>query len=154
MNCTSCGNPLGPDVRFCPRCGAASVVQPLYRDRVGRHLQPLGVLWLVYAASRAMKGVVGLAFLQRFFGDHAFGFFPVLPFASVALCIGVFGALFTGYALLTRQPWGRIVAIVFGVLALLHPIMGTALGIYTLWVLAPDASGASYDRETLHRRAI
>jgi uncharacterized membrane protein len=112
------------------------------------------MLWLVYAAFRAIKGTVGLAFLEHFFGDHAFGFFPVLPFAGVALGIGVLGALFTGYALLTSQPWGRIVAIVFGVLALLHPIIGTALGIYTLWVLAPDASGASYDYQTRYRRAI
>jgi hypothetical protein len=155
MNCTSCGNPLAPDVRFCTRCGAARFVsQPLYPDRVRRHLQSLGVLWLVYAALRAVKGVVGLAFLQRFLGDHAFGFFPVWPFAGVALGFGVLGALFTGYALLTRQPWGRIVAIVFGVLALLHPVMGTVLGIYTLWVLAPSESGASYDRETLNRRTV
>jgi hypothetical protein len=155
MNCTSCGNPLAPDVRFCTRCGAASVlVQPLYYDRVKRHLQPLGVLWLVYAARRAMHGAAGLAFLHHFFGYHAFSFFPIWPFAGVALGIGVFGALFTGYALLTRQPWGRVVALVFGVLALLHPVVGTALGIYTLWVLAPSESGASYDRETWHRRAI
>ena len=154
MHCTSCGNPLAPDVRFCTRCGAASVlVQPLYRDRVGRHLQSLGVLWLIYAALRAMRGAVGLAFVHRFFGDHPFGFFPVWPFAGVVLGIGVFGALFTGYALLTRQPWGRIVAIVFGVLALLHPIMGTALGIYTLWVLAPAASGVAYDYRTQRCRA-
>jgi uncharacterized membrane protein len=155
MNCISCGNPLAPDVRFCTRCGAASALaQPLYPDRVSRHLQSLGVLWLVYAALRAIKGAVGLAFLQRFFGDHVFGCFPIMPFAGVAIGFSVVGALFTGYALLTRQPWGRIVAIVFGVLALLHPIMGTALGIYTLWVLAPSESGASYDRETLNRRAI
>jgi hypothetical protein len=155
MNCTGCGNPLAPDVRFCTRCGAAiTFAQPLYPDRVARHLQSLGVLWLVYAALRAVRGTVGIATLQHFFGDHAFGFFPIVPFAGVVVGIGVFGALFTGYALLTRQPWGRIVAIVFGVLALLHPIMGTALGIYTLWVLAPDASGVSYDYQTRCRRPI
>jgi hypothetical protein len=154
MNCTGCGSPLAPDVRFCTRCGATRVFASLYRDRVGRHLQPLGVLWLIYAALRAMKGFVGLEFLHHFLGNRPFGFFPVWPFAGVTLCIGVFGALLTGYALLTRQSWGRVVAIVFGVLGLLHPIMGTALGIYTLWVLAPGESGAAYERETLYRRVI
>jgi hypothetical protein len=155
MNCSSCGNFLSPDVRFCTRCGAANIfAQPLYRDRVARHLQSLGALWLVYAAVRAIKGVVGLAFLNRFFGEHSFGLFPVWPLAGITLGIGVIGALLTGYALLTRQPWGRIVAIVFGVLALLHPITGTALGIYTLWVMAPAASGAAYERETLHCRVL
>ena len=35
-------------------------------------------------------------------------------------------------------------AIVFGVLALIHPLWGTMLGIYTLWVLAPAESAADY----------
>ncbi|HEY5329921.1 MAG TPA: zinc ribbon domain-containing protein [Acidobacteriaceae bacterium] len=160
MNCTSCGNPIAPDAHFCPRCGTARVfappsfTPPLYRDRVARHLQALGVLWLVYACIRATTGVVGLAFLHRFLGGHAFGFFPIWPFAGVSLGIGVIGALLAGYALLTRQPWGRIIAIIFGVFALLHPLFGTAVGIYTLWVLAPHDSGIAYERETMVRRTI
>ena len=34
--------------------------------------------------------------------------------------------------------------LLFGILTLLKPLLGTALGIYTLWVLAPSASGAEY----------
>jgi len=63
----------------------------------------------------------------------------------VSLVVGLVLSLLTGYALLTRQPWGRVIAIVTSVLALFHPIMGTALGIYTLWVLAPAASGVEYE---------
>jgi hypothetical protein len=37
-------------------------------------------------------------------------------------------------------------AIVLGILALFHPPFGTALGIYTLWVLLPTESAAEYDR--------
>jgi zinc-ribbon domain len=155
MNCTSCGYQLAPDARFCTHCGTARVfAPPLYRDRVGRHLQALGVLWLVYACIRATTGVVGLAFLHHFLDVHTFGFFPIWPFAGVSLGIGVIGALFTGYALLTRQPWGRIIAIIFGVFALIHPLIGTAVGIYTLWVLAPHDSGIAYERETMVRRTI
>src|SRR5665213_1449269 len=155
MTCTSCGNIIAPDARFCTRCGASCFpTPPLYRDRVGRHLHALGVLWLVYAALRAMTGVVGLAFLHRFLGEHSFGFFPIWPFAGISLGIGVLGAMLTGYALLTRQPWGRVVAIIVGVFALLHPIFGTAVGIYTLWVLAPRDSGLAYERETAFRRTI
>jgi len=54
-------------------------------------------------------------------------------------------ALLTGFALLTRQPWGRTLAIVAGILTLIRLPVGTALGIYTLWVLAPAASGAEYE---------
>jgi hypothetical protein len=44
-----------------------------------------------------------------------------------------------------HKSWGRILAIVIGILALITIPFGTALGIYTLWVLAPSTSGAEYD---------
>lgn len=53
--------------------------------------------------------------------------------------------LFVGYSLLTRKPWGRVLAIVLAVLALFKLPLGTALGIYTLWVLGPATSGMEYD---------
>jgi hypothetical protein len=37
------------------------------------------------------------------------------------------------------------VAIIAAILALIKFPFGTALGIYTLWVLAPGASGLEYD---------
>ena len=43
-----------------------------------------------------------------------------------------------------RQPWARIVAIILGVLALFHFPLGTALGVYTLWVLLADEHGDEY----------
>jgi hypothetical protein len=46
---------------------------------------------------------------------------------------------------MTRKPWGRVLAIIAAILALLKIPFGTALGIYTLWVLAPAASGMEYD---------
>jgi hypothetical protein len=41
-----------------------------------------------------------------------------------------------------------VLAIIFGILALFHPLLGTALGIYTLYVMAPSLSGAEYDAMT------
>lgn len=145
MNCTHCAQFIPPDARFCTYCGAPNALPPIAYERVTRHLQPLGILWLLYAGLRAMKGVLGLTFLHHFFGDHGYTFFPIWPFAGVTLAIGVVGALLTGFALLTRQPWARVMAIIFAIFALLHPIVGTALGIYTLWVLAPRASALAYD---------
>ena len=53
--------------------------------------------------------------------------------------------LVTGYALMTRRTWGRVLAIVVGVLSLIAIPFGTAMGIYTLWVLASGVSGMEYD---------
>jgi len=38
------------------------------------------------------------------------------------------------------KSWARIVAIIVGCLNLLHVPFGTALGVYTLWVLLNDES--------------
>ncbi len=43
--------------------------------------------------------------------------------------------LLAGYGLLTRKPWARVVAIVVSVLGLLNFPVGTAIGLYALWVL-------------------
>jgi hypothetical protein len=59
--------------------------------------------------------------------------------------VGAVLALATGVSLLMRKSWGRILAIVVGILALITIPFGTALGIYTLWVLAPAPSGVEYD---------
>jgi hypothetical protein len=69
----------------------------------------------------------------------------LLPFIAVYTAITAALALVVGYSLLTRRPWGRTLALVVGILTLLKPLLGTALGIYTLWVLAPTVSGAEYD---------
>ena len=67
------------------------------------------------------------------------------PIVAVATVFTAALALIAGYGLLQRKPWGRVVAIVAAVLALIKFPFGTALGIYTLWVLAPGASGLEYD---------
>ncbi len=170
MNCPACGNTLSSDARFCPRCGNQILLQPqpgpvysqapmsLPYNRVSRNIQGLGILWLVYAAMRVFSGLFGVLVLHGLFGNHFghsdfnLGWSPfgsmwlasLWPMALFSLLTSVCCILLTGYALLTRQPWGRVLAIVFGILALIHLPLGTALGIYTLWVLAPGASGDEY----------
>jgi hypothetical protein len=54
-------------------------------------------------------------------------------------------ALLVGFALLTRRSWGRTLAIIVSVLSLVKIPFGTALGLYTLWVLAPATSAMEYE---------
>jgi hypothetical protein len=51
---------------------------------------------------------------------------------------------FTGWGLLQREAWARTRALVVGFVALLNIPLGTALGIYTLWVLLPTQSDDEY----------
>jgi hypothetical protein len=134
---------------------------PMYLPRVQRNLQTLGILWCVLGVYRVVTGLIGIIFLRAFtthnFGDSwMFGgrfhgpippmwFGSLWPMIAVATVFTAALALVAGYGLLNRRPWGRIVAIIAAILALLKFPIGTALGIYTLWVLAPGASGLEYD---------
>ena len=54
----------------------------------------------------------------------------------------VSGHLVLAWGLFQREPWARVLGLVFGFLALLRPPFGTALGIYiAMWVLLPEHSG-------------
>ena len=62
----------------------------------------------------------------------------------VALALGGFLAILGlpgiigGWALLAGRSWGRPLVLVLGFIDLLNFPFGTALGIYTLWVLLPE----------------
>jgi hypothetical protein len=63
----------------------------------------------------------------------------------VLLALFAAAYLVLAWGLLERQPWARVLGIVLAFLALLRIPFGTALGIYTLWVLLPESSGREYD---------
>lgn len=134
----------------------------MYVSRVRRHLQTLGVLWCVYGLYRLVHGLIAMTLL-RAFSIHAFsgGDWPywsyyhgpspapwmqaLVPVIALVTVVWTALLLLVGYSLLTRRPWGRVLAIVFAILSLIKIPFGTALGIYTLWVLAPGVSGMEYE---------
>jgi hypothetical protein len=61
---------------------------------------------------------------------------------TVGLLMAALGipGLLAGYGLLTRKPWARVLAIVVGILGLINFPVGTAIGLYTLWVLTQPAA--------------
>lgn len=81
-----------------------------------------------------------------FGSEFPFGHVPwLIPFITLMLVARSILGIVTGIGLLHRERWGRILAIVAGVLVLLKPVLGTALGIYTLWVLVPSDSAREYE---------
>jgi hypothetical protein len=69
---------------------------------------------------------------------------------SLGIFLGLCGVLHLvlAWGLSEREPWARMLGLVIGFLALLRFPLGTALGIYTLWVLLPEESGREYGRLT------
>jgi hypothetical protein len=133
--------------------------RPPVVPRVQRNLQTLSILWFIYAGFRILTGIAGM-FFMRAMSLHGFDnpwmmggrhfMWPMwmgalMPWVAGVTVIATVLAVLVGFSLMTRKPWGRVLAIVVAILALFRFPVGTALGIYTLWVLAPTQSGLEYD---------
>lgn len=160
--CPRCGRASGLGMPMAPMqpVGPASwlpIALPL--GLIEQRINALAVGWYVYAGLTGLFGLIGLAFAHAWMGGqtgdwqgHGFGhhFFngPMMPFfflrfARVFLLLRVGLAVLAGWGLMQKATWGRTVAIVAAILAILHFPFGTGLAIWTLVVLlnAPNATG-------------
>jgi hypothetical protein len=65
---------------------------------------------------------------------------PLLSFIGLALVIKAVAGIAAGVGIIQRADWARMLAIVVACVSLLSMPFGTAIGIYTLWVLfSPNA---------------
>jgi ABC-type spermidine/putrescine transport system permease subunit II len=97
----------------------------------------MGVLAAVVTVPLVSEGADKIAFV---FAPGLFVILCVVFLASAALHFGA------GWGLLKMRPWGRTFALVMAFLALVSPPFDTALGVYTLFVLLPDAASDEYQQ--------
>jgi hypothetical protein len=69
---------------------------------------------------------------------------PIMTIFGWLILAKAAAGFFAGWGLLQHEEWARIFALVVGFIALLSVPLGTALGIYTLWVLLPSQSDEQY----------
>jgi hypothetical protein len=104
----------------------------------------VGALFLILATGSA-AGIVGAAAEPE---DAAIAI-PIIGIAGTALAmfLSVFAipGLVTGYGLVQRKPWARIVGIVLSAISLINIPVGTAIGIYGLWVLLNKETELLFD---------
>ena len=150
MYCDRCGTQLQESQNFCPACGKAFAAAPPIpaAGRVAGHVRLLGIFWIALSAFRLIPAFVLLAISSP--GAHIFPpdvpeFVPgLLQAIGVALLAGGCCGIAAGWGLLQRRPWARMLGIVLGCISLIDMPLGTALGIYTLWVLLPAKSEEEY----------
>jgi hypothetical protein len=119
-------------------------------SRLAGHLRLLGILWLAISVFRLLPGLFLFSVFHHMIPPMTNG----IPFFVYGLLRGVGAVILTGavlgiaagWGLLERQPWARMLAILLGFISLLEMPFGTALGIYTLWVLLPAQSEEEYRR--------
>ena len=151
MFCDSCGITLQGGQGYCTRCGK-QVLGPVFEGsgRVARHAHLLGILWIAYSAVSLIGGVISMIVSHTIFGPlgvHGPPMFvrPLLAAIAVVLMVKSAVGMAAGLGLLQRQDWGRILAIVLGVISLINIPFGTALGVYTLWVLLSPGADKEYE---------
>jgi hypothetical protein len=153
MFCARCGSPLQPNSLACSQCGRriGDPVSAVAQSRLDRHLHTLGILWMVIGGLFMIPAVI-LLFMGPIIGAAITGHHPFGPglgplllwIAEGTLIILAAGGVCVGLGLMQRRPWARVAALILGVLAIFHPPFGTALGVYTLWVLLADEHGDEY----------
>ncbi len=164
MYCDACGTSLQSEQAFCGKCGKE--VHPGFSlaypnpSRVGEHVRLLGILWIAYSAFHLVGGVVLHIVADTIFANGGPGiphgpFFlhPLLRALSVLLLLKAVIGIIAGWGLLQRESWGRVLVLILAFVSLINVPIGTALGIYTLWVLLPAESEKQYLQQVAEWRA-
>jgi hypothetical protein len=155
MFCDRCGATVPAEQRYCGRCGKElfGPIPPVYQSpsRVQQHIRLLGILWLANAALTAVGGVALYIVANTIFvpggpAGHAPMFLhPLLTGIAGLILVKAALSVAAGWGLLQREPWARMLTIVLSFLSLFNVPLGTALGIYGLWVLLPATSEREYE---------
>jgi hypothetical protein len=158
MFCDGCGTAVQPGQAFCSRCGKPVVgpvtAMQMRPGRVQGHVHLLGIVWLAISAVNTIGGVVLYVLANTLFAHlHELGapeaptafLRPLLSVVAIFVLAKAACGFIAGWGLLQREPWARIVALVLGFIAMFHIPFGTAVGVYTLWVLLPAQSQEEYD---------
>lgn len=162
MFCDKCGTPLEAGQHFCNRCGkelsGVAIIGYPRRGRVQEHVRLLGILWMALSAFDAVEGAVLYILANTLFMAHFQGgpppeaklfLHPLLSFIAIMLVIKAAAGFAAGWGLLQREPWARVLSLVVAFLSLFINIpFGTALGVYTMWVLLPTKSEEEYEAQS------
>jgi hypothetical protein len=106
-----------------------------------KHIQLIGILWIVYGGLTLLAGIVGflLLFGISMFPDIQTGAPTILRLVALAVIffVALLGVpkIIGGVWLLKRKEWSRILILVLSFLSLLNFPLGTALGVYSLVIL-------------------
>lgn len=114
---------------------------------MAEHIKILGVLHVVYGILGVLAGIIvlvifgglaGLVSVADRSGDALIAV-PILggigAFVFILLLALSLPGIIAGFGLLKLRPWARMLTIVLSALELMSVPVGTALGIYGLWVL-------------------
>ena len=156
MFCDGCGTVVQPGQAFCSKCGKQivgpiSVMQPR-PGRVQGHVRLLALFWLAFSAFNTVGAVILYVLANTLFvhmnemGNAPAFLRPLLSVVAILLFAKAAIGFIAGWGLLQHEKWARVLALVLAFVSLFTNIpFGTALGVYTMWVLLSADSEREYD---------
>jgi len=110
------------------------------KERMEEHVKILGILYLALSALGIIAAVIIFSLLFGtgwVIGDHEAIIIIRIVGISVSGLLVLLSApgIICGLGLLKKESWARILALVLGFINLINIPFGTALGIYTIWVM-------------------
>jgi hypothetical protein len=144
-----------PGQAYCSRCGkqivgatAAVAAMPVRATRVQGHIHFVGILWLAISAFNAVGGVILYVVANTIFapgrGTGPAFLHPLLSVIAILILGKSALGFIAGWGLMQREGWARMLALVLAFIALFNIPFGTAIGVYTMWVLLPANSEEEY----------
>jgi hypothetical protein len=158
MFCDACGTAVQPGQAFCGKCGKqivgpVSFAQPR-PGRVQGHVRLVALFWLAFSAFNTIGGLVLYVLANTLFvhlaeanPENSIGFLrPLLSVVAILLLAKAAIGFIAGWGLLQHESWARVLVLVLAFISLFTNIpFGTALGVYTLWVLLSSDSEREYE---------
>ena len=121
---------------------------------MANHVKVVGILWIVWGALGLLIGLlvasilIGAGLIAKIEGGEpeALGILTIVAtFITGLFLILSLPDIIVGIGILKHQQWGRILGFILAALNLLSIPFGTALGIYTLYVLLSPEGQAVFE---------
>ena len=129
----------------CSQCGTKLLADAdiMQTNQMEKHVTLVAIIYIVFGAIGILIGLFLLVVI--IFGGLISGdpeAMTITGIVGTALC-GFFLLLSVpevigGIGLLKRRGWAKILVLIIGILDLANIPIGTAIGIYTIWVLLND----------------
>lgn len=143
-----------------PRVGAQTTAQPSEERQtpgttvrqgipMDEHIKILGILYIAFSALGLIAAIIVFVAITGgglISGNDAAITITTIVGTAIAAVLVLFSApgIIGGMGLLKRQSWARVLVLVLGIINLVNIPFGTALGIYTIWVLTNKETEALF----------